>query len=108
MFMFRVKKSTKMRKIKKMYSERYMIPVPAIDLIFDGRKIHDNDTPEGLKLEEGDAIEVHKVSGGRASKMPDGYKEDLNKIMFRVLGKDQSRAAVALQVMLRLFSMYLL
>ena len=106
--MFRVKTSTKMRKIKKTYSKRYMIPVPAIDLIFDGRKIHDNDTPEGLELEEGDAIEVHKVSGGRAPKMPDGWKEDVDKIIIKVLGKDQSGAAVALQVMLRLFSMYLL
>ena len=106
--MFYDKKSTMMRKIKKIYSERYMIPVAAIDLFFDGRKIHENDTPKCLNLEEGDAIEVHKVSGGRAPNMPDGWKEDVDKIIIKVLGKDQSRAAVALQVMLRLFSMYLL
>ena len=88
--MFHVKKSTEMGKIKEMYSERYMIPVTSIDFFFDGRKIHDDDTPKGLELEEGDAIEVHKVSGGRAPKMPDGWKEDLDKIMFRVLGKDLS------------------
>ena len=70
--MFHVKKSTEMGKIKEMYSERYMIPVTSIDFFFDGRKIHDDDTPKGLELEEGDAIEVHKVSGGRASKMPGG------------------------------------
>ena len=90
MMMFHVKKSTEMGKIKMMYSERYGILVASIDFFFDGRKIHDNDTPKGLKLEEGDAIEVHKVSGGRAPKMPDGWKEDLDKIMFRVLGKDLS------------------
>ena len=72
MISFRVVKNTEMGKIKKMYSERYMIPVTSIDFFFDGRKIHDNDTPKGLELEEGDAIEVHKASGGRARKMPGG------------------------------------
>ena len=114
MFMFHVKKSTKMRKIKKMYSKRYMIPVTSIDFFFDGRKIHDDDTPEGLELEEGDVIEVHKVSGGQAPKMPGGSsayvddlnsemrsllleendvnevnrKEDMDKVELRVVGKD--------------------
>ena len=86
MSMFRVKKSTKMSKIKKMYSERFMTPVTTIDFFFDGRKIHDDDTPMGLELEEGDAIKVHKDSGGRAPKNPDGWKEDLEKIKIRVVG----------------------
>ena len=90
MSMFRVKKSTKMWKIKKMYSERFMTPVTTIDFFFDGRKIHDDDTPKGLELEEGDAIKVHnhKDSGDRAPKKPEGWKEDLDKIKFRVVGKD--------------------
>ena len=88
MISFRVVKNTEMGKIKKMYSERYMIPGTFINFIFDGKKIHDDDTPKGLELEEGDAIEVHKVSGGRALKMPDGWKEDVDKIIIKVLGKD--------------------
>ena len=94
MFMFRVTKSTKMRKIKKMYSGRYMIPVTSINFIFDGKKIHDDDTPKGLELEEGDAIKVHKDSGGRAPKNPDGWKEDLEKIKIRVVGKYYYRICV--------------
>ena len=86
--MFHVKKSTEMGKIKEMYSERYMIPVTSIDFFFDGRKIHDDDTPKGLELEEGDAIEVHKVGGGQAPKMPGGsnaYVDDLNSEMRSLL-----------------------
>ena len=62
--MFRVKKSIEMWKIKKMYSEKYMIPVTAIDFFFDGRKIQDDDTPKGLELEEGDAIEAGNAPFG--------------------------------------------
>ena len=112
--MFHVKKSTEMGKIKEMYSERYMIPMTLFDFFFDGRKIHDDDTPKGLELEEGDAIEAHKVSGGQAPKMPGGSsayvddlnsemrsllleendviegnrKEDMDKVELRVVGKD--------------------
>ena len=75
---FRVVKNTEMGKIKKMYSERYMIPVTSIDFFFDGRKIQDDDTPKGLELEEGDAIEVHKVSGGHVD---DLHREMLNLVL---------------------------
>ena len=83
-----------MRKIKKMYSERYMIPVTAIDFFFDGSKVRDDDTPKGLELKEGDAIEVHKVSGGRATKNPDGWEEDMDKIKFSVIGKDYNSSCL--------------
>merc|ERR1712241_1653167 len=61
---FRVVKNTEMGMIKKVYSERYMIPVTSIDFFFDGRKIQDDDTLKGLELEEGDAIEAGNAPFG--------------------------------------------
>ena len=60
---FRVKKSTKLRKLKISYYKRKRSPWAQDSLHFltfqyRGRGIRDEDTPETLQMEEGDIIEV--------------------------------------------------
>ena len=55
---FRVKKLTKMGKLKKSYSEKVGIPVESLRFLFDGQRINDDDTPKSFELVDDDVIEV--------------------------------------------------
>ena len=61
---FRVKMSTVMGKLKKSYSERVGIPVNSLRFLFDGRRINDDETPKGLKMEQDDVIGVYLEQTG--------------------------------------------
>ncbi|ORX35451.1 small ubiquitin-related modifier [Kockovaella imperatae] len=55
---FKIKKTTKLTKLKSAYADRVGSDINAIRLMFDGERIQDGDTAESLGLEEGDAIDV--------------------------------------------------
>jgi small ubiquitin-related modifier len=61
---FKVKFTTKLGKIKKIFSERQGIPVSSLRLLFDGRRINDDDTPKLFKMENDDTIEVFQEQVG--------------------------------------------
>ncbi|KAK4683746.1 small ubiquitin-related modifier, partial [Tremellales sp. Uapishka_1] len=55
---FKIKKTTKLNKLKTAYADRVGTDVAAIRLLFDGKRIMDDETANDLDMEEGDAIEV--------------------------------------------------
>ena len=61
---FMVKQTTKMRKLKKSYSQRVGAPIACLKFLFDGHKIKDEETPEALEMEHNDMIEVHQMLPG--------------------------------------------
>ncbi|KAI1730711.1 ubiquitin-2 like rad60 SUMO-like domain-containing protein [Ditylenchus destructor] len=77
---FRVKFGTSMGKLKKSYAERTGVSVNSLRflfgnvlnfqilfvkcVIFDGRRINDEDTPKSLEMEQDDVIEVFQEQVG--------------------------------------------
>ncbi|KAK1927919.1 ubiquitin-related domain-containing protein [Papiliotrema laurentii] len=55
---FKIKKTTKLNKLKSAYADRVGADVNAIRLLFDGQRIQDDQNAADLDMEEGDAIEV--------------------------------------------------
>ncbi|WWD18221.1 hypothetical protein CI109_102671 [Kwoniella shandongensis] len=55
---FKIKKTTRLNKLKTAYADRVGTDVNAIRLLFDGQRILDTQTAEELELEDGDALEV--------------------------------------------------
>ncbi|KAI5454807.1 SUMO protein smt3 [Naganishia albida] len=63
---FKIKRTTKLNKLKNAYAERVGKQVTSIRFFYDGRRVQDEDTPESLELEDGDAIEVQLEQVGGA------------------------------------------
>ncbi|GHJ85848.1 hypothetical protein NliqN6_2250 [Naganishia liquefaciens] len=63
---FKIKRTTKLNKLKTAYAERVGKQMNAIRFFYEGRKVLDDDTPESLELEDGDAIEVQLEQVGGA------------------------------------------
>ena len=61
---FTVKKTTQLRKLKRSYSESKGVGVTSLRFFFDGFRIGDADTAEGVGLTENDEIEVFTGLGG--------------------------------------------
>ena len=55
---FKVKKETKMLKIMDAYAQRKGISRGSLRFAMDGQRIHNDDTPKMLELEENDQIDV--------------------------------------------------
>ncbi|KAI9634428.1 ubiquitin-related domain-containing protein [Dioszegia hungarica] len=55
---FKIKKTTKLNKLKAAYAERVGADAQTIRLLFDGNRILDDQTAADLDIEDGDAIEV--------------------------------------------------
>ncbi|KAH8090908.1 ubiquitin-related domain-containing protein [Filobasidium floriforme] len=55
---FKIKRTTRLNKLKNAYAERVGKNVAAIRFFYDGNRVNDDDTPDSLDLEEGDSIEV--------------------------------------------------
>ncbi|TXT06829.1 uncharacterized protein COLE_06160 [Cutaneotrichosporon oleaginosum] len=55
---FKIKKTTKLNKLKTAYADRVGQDPAAIRLLFDGTRILDNQTAEDLEMEDGDVLEV--------------------------------------------------
>ncbi|KAJ9099718.1 hypothetical protein QFC20_005596 [Naganishia adeliensis] len=63
---FKIKRTTKLNKLKNAYADRVGKQVNSIRFFYDGRRVQDEDTPESLELEDGDAIEVQLEQVGGA------------------------------------------
>uniref|UniRef100_A0A5S6QUR4 SEC7 domain-containing protein n=1 Tax=Trichuris muris TaxID=70415 RepID=A0A5S6QUR4_TRIMR len=57
---FRVKSQTSMEKVKRTYALRMQLPLDSLRFQHDGRRITDDMTPESLKLQNNEAIEVYQ------------------------------------------------
>ncbi|KDN38043.1 ubiquitin-like protein [Tilletiaria anomala UBC 951] len=55
---FKVKKTTKLSKLKKAYAERMGKPVSSVRFMFDGARVNDEDTADTLGLEDQDEIDA--------------------------------------------------
>ncbi|PKU71585.1 Small ubiquitin-related modifier 1 [Dendrobium catenatum] len=55
---YRVNATSKINELKKDYSNYQSFPINSIDFFFNGREIRDEDTPEQLKMKDGDEIEA--------------------------------------------------
>ncbi|KAE8746093.1 hypothetical protein FOCC_FOCC007217 [Frankliniella occidentalis] len=61
---FKIKKKTPLRKLMHAYCERQNLDSKVARFRFDGEPINESDTPESLKLDEGDTIEVYQQQTG--------------------------------------------
>jgi len=62
---FKLKKTAKLQKMMKAYAQRQAVDITAYQFLFDGKRIKESDTIEGLELEDGDEIDamLHQTGG---------------------------------------------
>ncbi|PWN99333.1 ubiquitin-like protein [Tilletiopsis washingtonensis] len=65
---FKVKKSTRLGKLRKAYAERMGKPENTVRFLYDGTRVNDDDTAESLEIEDQDEIDamVEQLGGVRA------------------------------------------
>jgi small ubiquitin-related modifier len=64
---FKIKQHTVLRKLMSTYCERIGVAPNDVRFSFDGDRVNEGDTPRGLKMEDGDTIEVfQQQTGGSA------------------------------------------
>ncbi|RIA89031.1 small ubiquitin-related modifier-like protein [Glomus cerebriforme] len=63
---FRVKKTKPLQKLMEVFSERNGLTMRTLKFLYDGDRIKNDDTPESLEMEDGDAIDVmvEQTGGG--------------------------------------------
>ncbi|XP_013400164.1 small ubiquitin-related modifier 2 [Lingula anatina] len=61
---FRIKKNTALKKLMNAYCTRAGLRKEAVRFMFDGSPVNENDTPNILAMEEGDAIDVFQQQTG--------------------------------------------
>ena len=79
---FRVLETTKIGKLKEIFSERVGIDEDRLRFYFEGRRLGDHDTPKALGMENVEEIDVF-FEQGNLSEDTDGsnspnYKDDIN------------------------------
>ena len=57
---FKEKMSAAMGKLNKSYSERVGARITSLRILFDGKRINDDEKPKSLEIEQDDVIEVYK------------------------------------------------
>ena len=83
---FRVKTNTKLRKVKESYIER--VGETNMVLKYDGQEVNDNDTPQSLKMEDDDVIEVYQkqeVEFLTKSQGPSPQPQQIRKIVQNII-----------------------
>ncbi|KAM3320835.1 hypothetical protein P3S67_008037 [Capsicum chacoense] len=62
---FRIKRSTKLKKLMNAYCDRKSMNFNAIAFLFDGRRLRAEQTPDELDMEDGDEIDamLHQTGG---------------------------------------------
>ena len=55
---FKIKRTTQLKKLMDAYCQRQGLANNQCRFIFDGERIKDDDTPDGLEMENGDEIDV--------------------------------------------------
>jgi hypothetical protein len=63
---FRVKKTTKMKKLMSNYCEKHGVAYGTYRFTLDGKRINEDDTPESLQMEDGDCVDafLYQQGGG--------------------------------------------
>ncbi|KAJ8024602.1 Small ubiquitin-related modifier 1 [Holothuria leucospilota] len=61
---FRVKMTTQMKKLKESYCQKMGVPVSSRRFLFEGQRITNEMTPEGLSMEDEDVIDVYNEQIG--------------------------------------------
>ena len=61
---FKMKKSLKLKKLMQTYCARNGYPQNSVRFLYEGEEIRESDTPEGLKMEDGDQIETMVAQRG--------------------------------------------
>merc|ERR1712168_1049369 len=64
---FNIKKTSKMAKLKSAFASKIGEPTPSnLRMVFDGRRINDDQTPNSIDLRDGDILEVFReMTGGK-------------------------------------------
>ncbi|PHT51862.1 hypothetical protein CQW23_06324 [Capsicum baccatum] len=62
---FRIKRSTKLKKLMNAYCDRKSVYFNSIACLFDGRRLRAEQTPDELEMEDGDEIDamLHQTGG---------------------------------------------
>ncbi|PWN45206.1 ubiquitin-like protein [Ceraceosorus guamensis] len=55
---FKVKRNTKLGKLRRAYADRMGKPENTVRFIFDGQRVQDDDTAESLEIEDQDEIDA--------------------------------------------------
>ncbi|OCH90386.1 ubiquitin-like protein [Obba rivulosa] len=55
---FKIKRNTKLSKLQGAYASKVGKDVSSIRFLYDGNRIHDDDTPASLDMEDNDTIDV--------------------------------------------------
>ncbi|KAA8524746.1 hypothetical protein F0562_011169 [Nyssa sinensis] len=63
--MFKIKRSTQLKKLMKAYCDRQSVEPNSIAFLFDGRRIRGEQTPDELEMEDDDEIDamLHQTGG---------------------------------------------
>ncbi|GMP99719.1 hypothetical protein CsSME_00047081 [Camellia sinensis var. sinensis] len=63
---FRIKRNTQLRKLMTAYCDRQSLDPKSIVFLFDGRRIHAEQTPDQLGMEDCDEVDamLHQTGGG--------------------------------------------
>ena len=61
---FKMKRSIKLKKLMQTYCARNGYPQNSVRFLYEGEEIRETDTPEGLKMEDGDIIETMVAQRG--------------------------------------------
>ena len=64
---FKIKRSTQLKKLMDAYCQRQGLASNQCRFIFDGERLKDDDTPDGLEMENGDEIDVMVEQTGGAT-----------------------------------------
>ncbi|XP_022848404.1 small ubiquitin-related modifier 1-like [Olea europaea var. sylvestris] len=67
--LFRIKRSTQLKKLMNAYCERQSVDFNSIAFLFDGRRLRAEQTPDELEMEDGDEIDamLHQTGGAAAA-----------------------------------------
>ncbi|CAN1161133.1 Small ubiquitin-related modifier 1 [Linum perenne] len=62
---FKIKRSTQLKKLMEAYGCRQSLDIRTIAFLFDGRRVHAEQTPAQLEMEDGDEIDamMHQTGG---------------------------------------------
>jgi len=66
---FKIKQHTSLKKLMSAYCARSKLAQQTVRFRFDGQAISENDTPQGLDMEDGDTIEVFQQQTGGNNSM---------------------------------------
>ncbi|XP_018016878.1 uncharacterized protein LOC108673542 [Hyalella azteca] len=70
---FKIKQHTSLEKLMSAYCARIWLPQSTMRFIFNGKRLSDNDTPNGLNMEDGDTIYVYQYMKGGGMEATGGH-----------------------------------